>query len=129
MDNQEILQTGYHALVTSDLGVIIGLLAEDVKAHVPGRSQVAGEYDGMEAVVGYVSKLMELSDATLRFETHIVQADDEGHGIVLINDKAEREGKDSLDMNNVHIWHVGDGKLKEIWIYPEDLYAWDEFWS
>lgn len=128
MDNLETLQTGYHALVTSDLGVMIGLLADDVKAHVPGKSVVAGEYEGLEAVVGYVSKLLELSDATLRFETHAVLAAGD-HGIVLINDKAEREGKEPLDMNNVHVWHVGDGKLREIWIFPGDLYVWDEFWS
>lgn len=128
MDDLEVLQTGYEALVNTDLAVIIGLLAEDVVAHVPGRSQVAGEYVGMEAVVGYVSTLMELSDATLRFQTHSVQTDGR-HGVVLINDKAERDGKTPLDMNNVHVWHVSEGKLKEIWIYPEDLYQWDEFWA
>jgi len=24
---------------------------------------------------------------------------------------------------------VDDGTLDEIWIYPGDQYAWDEFWS
>lgn len=32
-------------------------------------------------------------------------------------------------MNNVHVWQMTDGILSEIWIYPGDLYAWDEFWS
>lgn len=32
-------------------------------------------------------------------------------------------------MNNVHVWHVTDATPDEIWVYPEDLYAWDAFWS
>jgi hypothetical protein len=32
-------------------------------------------------------------------------------------------------VNNVHVWHVGDGKLSEIWIYPGDVYARDDFWG
>ena len=125
--NLELLRGGYEALVAGNLGVVVGLFDETVKAHVPGRSPVAGDYDGVDAVVGYVSKLMELSGGTLRFATHSLLADEE-HGVVLINDKAERPGK-SLDANNIHVWHLGGGKLKEIWIYPGDLYAWDEFWS
>lgn len=129
MDNHnlETLRVGYEALVAGNLGVVVGLFDESVKAHVPGRSPVAGDYDGVDAVVGYVSKLMELSAGTLRFKTHALMADEE-HGLVLINDKAERPGK-SLDANNIHVWHLGGGKLKEIWIYPGDLYAWDTFWS
>ncbi|MGQ0678486.1 MAG: nuclear transport factor 2 family protein [Actinomycetota bacterium] len=129
MDNLETLKAMYSALVAGDLPTVIGFLSEDVKAHVPGRSQVAGDYDGMEAVVGYVSKLMELSGATLRFETHAILADDDDHGVVLINDRAEREGRAPLDVNNVHLWHVSGEKLREIWVYPGDQYAWDDFWN
>ena len=81
----------------------------------------------MSAVGGYVSKLAELSGRTLRFEPHDVTASDH-HGVGLVKDLAEREGR-TLAMNNVHVWQVTDGALTEIWIYPGDLYAWDEFWS
>ena len=46
----------------------------------------------------------------------------------LVKDLAER-GDRFLAMNNVHVWHFTDGAPSEIWIYPGDLYAWDEFWS
>jgi ketosteroid isomerase-like protein len=125
--NLETLRTAYEALVAGDLQAVVSMFAPDIKAHVPGRSPVAGDYEGVDAVSGYVAKLMELSEGTLRFQTHSLMAEGE-HGAVLINDKAERPGK-SLDANNVHVWHLGDGKLREIWIYPGDVYAWDEFWS
>ncbi len=105
----------------------MALLADDVKAHVPGRSPVAGDYDGKEAVGGYVARLAELSGGTLRFQPHDVTAS-EAHAVGLVKDLAER-GDKVLDMNNVHVWHVGAGRLSEIWVYPGDVYAWDDFWS
>jgi ketosteroid isomerase-like protein len=88
---------------------------------------VAGDYDGKAAVGGYVGTLAELSGGTLRFEPHDVTAS-EAHGVGLVRDLAER-GDKILAMNNVHVWHISAGQLAEIWIYPGDVYAWDEFWS
>lgn len=117
----------YDALAAGDFGTVMSLLPDDVQAHVPGTSQVAGEYDGKEAVGGYVGKLAELSGGTLRFEPYDVLAS-EAHGVGLVRDLAER-GDKALAMNNVHVWHARDGVLSEIWIYPGDLRAWDDFWS
>ncbi len=127
MSNLETLRGAYAALVAGDVESLVAFFAPDARAHVPGRSPVAGDYDGLEQILGYIGKLGELSGGTLRFEVHSLLADD-SHGVALINDRAEREGR-TLDVNNVHIWHLSDGKLREIWIYPGDVYAWDEFWS
>ena len=127
MSNLETLRKAYDALVAGDVETLVTFFASDAKAHVPGRSQVAGDYEGLEQVLGYIGKLGELSGGTLRFQVHSLLADDT-HGVALINDRAEREGK-TLDVNNVHAWHLSDGKLREIWIYPGDVYAWDDFWG
>lgn len=123
----DVLQRLYAALATGDFETVLGLLSDDVAAHVPGRSPVAGDYAGKEAVAGYVGTLAELSAGTLRFEPHAVVATGQ-HGVGLVRDLAERDGR-TLDMNNVHVWHVEAGVPTEIWIYPGDLYAWDDFWS
>lgn len=127
MENIEALKALYEALGSGDFGTVMSLLSDDVRAHVPGSSQVAGEYEGKEAVGGYVAKLAELSGGTLRFEPHDVLAS-EDHGVGLVKDLAER-GDKALAMNNVHVWHARDGALTEIWVYPGDLRAWDDFWS
>jgi hypothetical protein len=31
--------------------------------------------------------------------------------------------------DTVQVFHVHDGKVSEVWSYPADLYASDEFWS
>jgi ketosteroid isomerase-like protein len=126
----ELMRTAYDALVSGDIPLLFGLMDDDVAAHVPGRSQVAGEYAGKQAVLGYVATLGELSGGTLRFELHdLLTSDGHGHAAALVTDRAERADGRALAMNNVHVWHVGDGRLKEIWIYPGDLVAWDDFWS
>src|SRR5205807_1605381 len=117
--NLEALRALYDALASGDFGTVLGLLPDDVRGHVPGTSQVAGEYVGKAAVGGYVGKLAELAGGTLRFEPHDVLANDQ-HGVALVRDLAQREGK-TLDMNNVHVWHARGGSLDEIWIYPADL--------
>ena len=122
-----LLRTLYDALSSSDFDTVLGLMADDVVGHVPGRSQVAGDYEGKAAVGGYVGKLMELSGGTLRFACHAAVCGDD-HGVGLVNDRAER-GDAALNMNNVHVWHIRDGLLSEIWVYPGDQYAWDAFWG
>jgi hypothetical protein len=104
--NEALLRETYGALAAGNMDAVLALLSDDVKAHVPGKSPVAGEYVGKEAVGGYVSKLFELSAGTLRFEPHDVVAG-EAHGVGLVRDLAERENK-SLAMNNVHVWHLGE---------------------
>jgi len=125
--NLDVLRKVYDALAASDFETLMGLLSDEVTAHVPGRSPVAGDYVGKEAVAGYVGKLAELSGGTLRFEPHDVTVSDD-HGVGLVKDLAEREGR-TLAMNNVHVWQMTDRVPTIIWIYPGDLYAWDEFWS
>jgi ketosteroid isomerase-like protein len=126
-DNLELMRKAYDALGAGDFATLMSLWSDDVIAHVPGNSPVAGEYRGKEAVAGYVGKLAELSGGTLRFEPHDVTVS-EAHGVGLVRDLAERDDR-TLAMNNVHVWHIAAGRLAEIWIYPGDVYAWDEFWS
>jgi ketosteroid isomerase-like protein len=125
--NRQVLQALYDALGAGDFGAVLGYLSDDVIGHVPGSSPVAGDYVGKEAVAGYVGSLAERSGGSIRFEPRtVLVAGDRGVG--LLRDLAERDGK-TLAMDNVHVWRMGDGTLDEIWIYPGDQYAWDDFWS
>lgn len=125
--NRQILQALYDALGAGDFGGVLGYLSDDVIGHVPGTSPVAGDYVGKDAVAGYVGQLAQLSEGTIRFQPRtVLVAGDRGVG--LLRDLAER-GDKTLAMDNVHVWRMGDGTLDEIWIYPGDQYAWDDFWS
>jgi uncharacterized protein len=56
-----------------------------------------------------------------------VVANDE-HAVALFTARADRAGR-RLEDRTVEVLHVRDGKLTEVWLYPADLYATDEFWS
>jgi uncharacterized protein len=125
--NEENLRTGYEAFSRADMDTVFGLFTDDIKWHVPGRNQLSGDYNGKEEVGGFFMKLMELSGGTFQVEVHDVLANDE-HGVGMAILRAEKDGK-TLNENDVHVWHVRDGKFSEFWSHLFDTYAFDDFWG
>jgi uncharacterized protein len=127
--NEELLREAFAAFQRGDLAALQSkYFAEDIRYHVPGRSQVSGDYQGTTEVFGFFGRLFELSGGTLRIEVHDVLANDV-HGVALYNVRAEREGRELAD-NQILIAHpTPDGKAAEIWTQSADQYAFDEFWS
>lgn len=118
------LKDGYAAFAKGDLAGLNDLFAEDLLWHTGGRSQVAGDYRGREAVYGLVGKLMEITDGSFRLDLHAVFADDE-HGVALVAATASRGGR-SITVNEAHVFHLRDGKVVEFWDAFTDQYAIDE---
>ena len=126
--NADLVREGVAAFQRGDLDALQRqYFAEDIRYHVPGRSPVAGDYEGVAQVLGFFGQLFELSGGTLRVELHDVMATDE-HAAALLKIRAERAGK-QLEDNTVLTFHIRDGKVAEVWSQQTDLYAVDEFWS
>lgn len=125
--NEDTLRSLYDAFSRRDLEGIRGLLAEDAVFHQPGRNPLSGTYQGADEVLGLMRMLGERSGGTFRVELHDVIASDE-HAIGLLRATGERQGR-RLDVPVVHVFHLRDGKLAELWIHPLDQYAIDEFWA
>jgi len=125
--NVERLRRGYDAFSRGDMAALEDLFDEKVMWHVSGRSQVAGDYEGRDAVFGFFGRLMELTGGSMKLEVHDVFAND-AHGVVLTMTSASREGK-SLNENAVHVYHLRDGKVTEFWSATTDQYSGDEFFG
>jgi len=125
--NVELLRKGYAAYSSGDIEVLNDLFADDILWHVAGRSPLAGDYKGRDQVFGFFGKLMELSDGTAKIEVHDLLANDD-HAVALVTGTATRNGA-SFTGQDVHTFHVRDGKVVEFWDSPVDQYAADEFWS
>jgi len=125
--NVELLRKGYAAYNSGDMATINELFADDIEWHVPGRSELAGDYHGKDEVFSFFGKLMERSGGTSRVEVHDVLANDD-HGVVLVTASGSRNGRDFTG-NSVHTFHIRDGKTVEFWEAPLDQYAVDEFWA
>ena len=92
--------------------------------HGGGRSQLSGEFRGREAVYEYFGKVMEVTEGSFHLDLHAVLADDE-HGVVLVVTTASRGGR-SVTTNDVHVFHLRDGKVTESWDASTNQYAFDE---
>ena len=125
--NEGVLRAGLAAFARADVEAIRHLLAPEAAWHVPGRSPLAGTFVGPAAILGHFARVYELTGGTLHQECHDVLAGDD-HAVALIREQAERAGV-SLVMNEVILVHMDGGRVTQAWVIPEDLYAFDEFFS
>ena len=125
--NEALVRRLYAAFGGRDLAALAELLARDVAWHVPGRSALAGEYRGLEAILGYFARLHARSGGTFRATTrHLVGTAD--GAIAHADTHAERAGR-TLALSYVMVFGVADGRIREARLYSEDLYAFDAFWG
>ena len=110
-----------------DMDTLRELFDPGIVWHFPGRSVLAGDHRGTDAVLGFFGRTMELTAGTFRVEVHDVVANDE-HTVGLHLATGEREGR-TLEDREVMVFHLRDGKVVEAWQYLENQYTYDEFFS
>jgi ketosteroid isomerase-like protein len=125
--NEALVRRAYEAQGRGDLDTYLGLLTDDFDLHIPGRSRIAGHYRGRDEVRRHFREIAELSGGTFRTELHDALAGDD-HAIGLVAARAERAGR-AVDLPRVHVWHVVDGRLSELWLHPADQYEFDAYWG
>ena len=102
-------------------------LTDDVVWHVPGRSPIAGDHAGIEAVMDYFERRRALARATFRIEVREVLSS-AGLVIQLAGGTAELGGSE-VAWETVGIFRVRDGRIAEGRLVPFDQYLFDELWS
>ncbi len=125
-DNATLLRHMFDAFNEGDMETVKGGFVQDAVWHLPGRSQLAGDHQGPDAIVGFVGRAVELSEGTFQLELLDVMAS-EDHGVSWQRATAERDGK-TLDQLEAVVFRIRDGKIAEVWHRPEQ-YALDEFFS
>ena len=101
---------------------------ENIVYRIAGRSQIAGEYRGIEQFDKALKLVKELSGGTIKFEPQVVLANDKAV-MVYGHATAQREGK-TLNIEHAYLYRFNEeGKIFEGRTIPIDLYAFDEFWS
>ena len=125
--NEELTRRGFDAFAKGDVDTLRELTDQDAVWHVPGRNQLSGDHRGVDAILGFFAKTMELTGGTFRIEVHDVVANDD-HAVALFVSRGQREGR-TYENRNVVVQHIRNGKLVEVWLLSEDQYAADEFFS
>ena len=125
--NVALMEASYHAYSTGDLAALSDHVRDDFAFHFPGRSPLAGNYLGLDAVIKFFTHQLELTAGDFTVVPQKILADDES-GIALVRVSGTR-GIRHLDAPGVNVVRFQDGKLAEYWSYAYDQYAVDEFWS
>ena len=124
--NVELLRRGFAAFAQGDMATLDGMFAEDATWHVSGRNRFSGDYEGKAAIFRYFGEFTQAQDS-FEQEIHALLADDE-HGVALVKVHATR-GDQTLDVDNVLVFHTVAGVVTETWVVSTDSYAGDEFWK
>ena len=126
-ENAATIRRGYEFFNSGNVEELTQIFAEDVVWHSGGRGRLGGEKRGRDATFAYFGQLGELTGGTFRAELHDVVASDE-HVVGIHANTGRRDGT-TLNLKEVLVFHLRDGKIVEAWEHFEDSQTWDEFFA
>ena len=126
--NEEIVQKGYKAFGEGDMETLGSLYAPDAVHSATGNGPLAGEYKGIEDILGYYGKLFELSGGTFSAELKSVKAEGDDTVVAVHRGQGQRDGK-TLDQDETLTFTIADGKVTRLVESHSDQAAYDAFWS
>lgn len=103
------------------------MLAEGVVWHVPGKSPIAGEHRGKEAVLEYFSTRRRLVDNSMRLHPGELLVS-ENLVVQLVDGSAEIAGE-PVAWSTVGVYRFEDGRVAEAWLVPSDLAKFERIWN
>jgi ketosteroid isomerase-like protein len=126
--NAEVVRRGYAAFNSGDVETLTELFDEGASWHTPGRSPIAGDNRGRDAVFAQFGRYVGETDGTFKATLSQVMTSDDGRVIGMHHNSGTRNGK-RLDVDCCIAFEVEDGRIVAGREYFFDLHAWDEFWS
>lgn len=127
-DNAEVVRRGYEAFNKADIETLTELIDENASWHTPGRSPIAGDYLGRDAVFAQFGRYGGDTGGTFRADLQQVFTSDDGRVVGLHHNSGVRNGK-QLDTGCCIVFEIENGRVTDGREHFFDLYAWDEFWS
>lgn len=114
------------AFARGDLAAVGDNFADDAVWDLPGRSAVAGEFKGPDAIIGFLAKAYELSGGSLRLELIDILGSE--WGAVQVQHVRASHGGRTLDCVETLAHEIVDGKIVRTYHRP-DQNAIDGFFS
>jgi hypothetical protein len=123
----DVIRSYLAAMQHGDRDAAFAHYADDVVAHVPGRSPLAGERRGRAAMEDYVRAAVVHAHG--RVETTLLDVlVGERHVALLLRERLV--GEDAvLDMRRTNVYRVEDDRIAEVGIFEGDQHAVDAFFA
>ena len=126
--NEDLVRQGYKAFGEGDMDTLRSLFAPDAVHVATGNGPLAGEYQGVDAILGYYGKLFELSDGTFRAELEQTKVEGDDSVVATHRDRGQR-GDKTLDQDETLTFTISGGKFTRLVENHSDQAAYDAFWS
>jgi ketosteroid isomerase-like protein len=126
-DNEGLVRQIFDAFSRKEGFALRGLFAEDAVWRVPGRGAMAGVYRGREEIFRFLAGLPKETEGTYGSTLRDVLASDE-RAAALYTARGTRRGR-TLELDQVLLFRIDDGLVREVLALPSDPEAFEEFWA
>lgn len=109
-----------------DFAAVRAMLTQDVVWHVPGRSAIAGDHQGREAVVRYFLRRRALAGGAMRIVPRALMT--RADVAVQLADGEVQIGGERLTWRTAGIYRIAERAVSEAWLVPLEPATFDEVW-
>jgi ketosteroid isomerase-like protein len=120
----DVMRAYRDAARRGDLDAAFAFFAEDIVAHIPGRSAYSGERHGRAAAMRYINAARALSRES-DVEVEVVDALTSETRFALVVVERFHRGGETLEISRANVYRVENGEIVEITIFEGDQYAAD----
>jgi uncharacterized protein len=125
--NAALVRRIFDAFARREAIALRDVFAQDAVWRVPGEGTMAGVFEGREAIFRFLGRLPKETDGTYRSTLIDVLASDD-RAAALYRATGTRHGR-TLDLEQVLLFRISDGSVREVLALPSDPAAFDAFWA
>ncbi|HJP67047.1 MAG TPA: nuclear transport factor 2 family protein [Actinomycetota bacterium] len=123
-EDVEVVRRGYEAFIAADMEWLHEHLHENIVWHVGGANQLSGDYQGVDAVLAFFGKSVQV--AIPEFDVHDIAAGDD-HVVSVLNVNWQRPDGERFASRAVQVFHLGQRRTLESWFLVDDQAGLDQF--
>jgi ketosteroid isomerase-like protein len=125
--NVERIKQEYQAFADGDFSGLARLFSADAVWHVRGKTTLAGDYAGCDAIVDFLRRLAHDTHESFMIEVHDIVANDQ-HTVVLAHTTVKRDDR-TYTADEVHVFCTNqNGLITEAWGLSSDPEGPGQFW-
>jgi len=117
--NVTLVREGFEAFQKGDMEWQERHLADDVVWHVGGNSKWAGAYEGKANVLDFFVRQSQVLAGPPSVDIHDILGGDD-HVVVLGTASASAPDGSTAEWKYVQVFHIEEGKAKEVWGFAEN---------
>jgi uncharacterized protein len=126
-ENIDLVRRGYEAFSGGDITTLNDMFAEDAVWHAAGQGVMSGSKEGRSYIMAYFGELIKRSEGTFSVEL-VDLVGGERRVVAIQRIRAEHQGK-VFDEEDVNVFVVADGLVREVTEFSRNTARNDDFWA